>query len=220
MLYPRDANSAAPPLVEQVPATFLLAVRGIEDLVPWRGRPVGVGLPLGHDTLQVQPLHRFEQREAVLLHHHCLEHVGAFVGEYGVEMRLPLGERERAKVAPVQPEDVKRREGETALPAQQVHEHRAPLGIEGEYFSVQDGGACGHQFTERTAECAEPLEPVAALRVDGALIGREVGETTEAVVLGLEHPSAVVERGGPLDRDDRLNVGKDGRLRTAERSLA
>jgi hypothetical protein len=47
--------------VEQLPPPRHLGVGGIPDLPPHSIGRVGVGQPLGHDPLEIEPLHRGEE---------------------------------------------------------------------------------------------------------------------------------------------------------------
>jgi hypothetical protein len=63
-----DAPPALPAApLEQLPASVCLGVGWVLDLVPDGVRGVGIGLALGHDSLEVEPLRRGEQVPAALL---------------------------------------------------------------------------------------------------------------------------------------------------------
>jgi hypothetical protein len=62
--------------------------------------------------------------------------------------------------------------------------------------------------TQPLLKLAEPGEPVPTLRVDRAAASGQIDYSAEAIVLGLEQPSRIVEGCRPEHGHDRLDSGK------------
>jgi hypothetical protein len=54
--------------LEEVPSPLCLGISRILDLIPHSLQRVGIGLPLGHDALEVQPLGGLKQLAPMFLH--------------------------------------------------------------------------------------------------------------------------------------------------------
>ena len=188
-----DAVAAS---LEELAAARHLRVLRILDLQPGRLNPVAViwaVLPLRHDALEIPSACLAKQADASPFDVIDIEQSRLNPRHDAPQSALALHQRQRAKILPIDREQIEREEVRPIAAEQQVVEVRPAVPIEADDFAVQHGIERANAVRDLRLEDPVLGEHVPAARDQSTEMALDMRERAESVVLDFVQTIAMIE---------------------------